>query len=136
MVHGSQKHGPRADDRREQEVQGTVRGGHSTRAQEWRDPEPSGEDQPDVDRAPDTTLVGGAPDDMTASDVERRSEIATYLGKEGWPATGRQLYQRASAGAAPEHVLAALGSLERDAVFDTVQNVWQALGGEVEQRRF
>ena len=39
------------------------------------------EDHPDVDPSPDTTLVGRAPDDMTASDVERRSGIATYLGK-------------------------------------------------------
>ncbi|MFF6777078.1 hypothetical protein ACFY8W_26490 [Streptomyces sp. NPDC012637] len=37
---GSSKSAPRLDDERKKEVEGQVRSGHPTRAQEWRDPEP------------------------------------------------------------------------------------------------
>jgi len=32
--------GPRQDEQLAHETQGLVKGGHSTRAEEWRDPEP------------------------------------------------------------------------------------------------
>jgi hypothetical protein len=136
MERGSDKHGSRADEQLAHEVEGAIRGGHSTHAQEWKDPEPSGEDQPDVDLAPDTTLVGGVPEEMTPEDVERRSEIAAYLGKEVWPATGAQLAEVASSAHAPDRVLSALRSLDPNATFENVQQVWSALGGHVEHKRF
>ena len=62
MERGSDKHSPRMDDALHAETEGLVRGGHDTHAEEWKQAEPSGEDQPDVDLAPDATLGGGVPD--------------------------------------------------------------------------
>ncbi|MFF3315975.1 hypothetical protein ACFYV5_10735 [Streptomyces sp. NPDC003035] len=37
---GSSKSGPRLDDERKKEVEGQIRSGRSTRAEDWHDPEP------------------------------------------------------------------------------------------------
>jgi hypothetical protein len=44
---GSSKHGPRLDQGMAKEVGGLVRSGHSTRAEEWHDPEPPGDEADD-----------------------------------------------------------------------------------------
>jgi hypothetical protein len=54
--------------------------------------EPSGEDEPDVDLGPNATVVGGTPDGMAPDDVEGRSELASYLGKDLYPAVREQLH--------------------------------------------
>jgi hypothetical protein len=69
MERGSDKHSARMDDALQHETEGLIRSGHDNRA-DWNSPEPSGEDQPDVDRAPNGTLAGGVPDGMTESDSE------------------------------------------------------------------
>ncbi|MFD0273459.1 hypothetical protein ACFVHB_06005 [Kitasatospora sp. NPDC127111] len=43
---GSSKSGPMLDDARKKEVEGQVRSGHPTRAEEWHDPEPPADDPP------------------------------------------------------------------------------------------
>ena len=48
----STKHSPRVDEELEHEIQGMVRSGHSTRAEEWRDAEPVAEGDPDIDADP------------------------------------------------------------------------------------
>ena len=136
MERGSDKHGQRLDDQLASEVEGLTRGGHSTHAEEWKDPEPSGEDQPDADRAPDGTLHGGVPEGMTAEDVEGRSELARYLGKNVYPATGRELADRAASSGAPDRVRSALGQLPTDQTFANVAEVWSALGHGTEAHRF
>jgi hypothetical protein len=40
MERGSAKHGPLRDDELKKEVEGLVRSGRPTRAEEWHDPEP------------------------------------------------------------------------------------------------
>ncbi|GDY33588.1 hypothetical protein [Gandjariella thermophila] len=52
MERGSGKHGPRTDDELARELEGTLRGNRTSRAEEWRDPEPPADDDPDVRRAP------------------------------------------------------------------------------------
>jgi hypothetical protein len=51
MERGSDKHSARMDDALGAEVDGLIRSGHDNRA-DWNSPEPSGEDQPDVDLVP------------------------------------------------------------------------------------
>jgi hypothetical protein len=46
MERGSIKHSPRDDDALEKELRGTLQANHSTRAEEWRDPEPPADDDP------------------------------------------------------------------------------------------
>jgi Protein of unknown function (DUF2795) len=136
MERGSDKHGPGLDEQLEHEVDGLVRSGRTTRAEEWRDTEPSGEDQPDVDRVPNGTLVGGVPDGTTEADIEGRSQLAAAIGKEVWPATAETLLSRAQESAAPDQVLDVLSRLPRDRTYRNVQEVWSALGGGTEQQRF
>jgi len=40
MDRASSKHGPRLDEEMKKEVEGQVRSGRPTRAEEWHDPEP------------------------------------------------------------------------------------------------
>jgi hypothetical protein len=42
------KHGPREDDQLEHELRGMPQGNRPSRAEEWRDPEPPADDDPDV----------------------------------------------------------------------------------------
>lgn len=135
MERGSDKHGPRLDDQLAHEVEGAMRGGHSTHAQEWKDPEPSGEDQPDVDLVPDGTASGGVPAGMSEAAVELRSEVAARLGKEIWPATGAELGDEAVRNQAPDHVLHLMEHLEPGRVYTNLQEAWSDLGGGSEQRR-
>jgi hypothetical protein len=135
MERGSDKHSARMDEALEAEVAGLIRSGHDSR-EDWNSPEPSGEDQPDVDLVPNGTLSGGVPDGMTEQDVERRSELAGFLGRV-WPATGAQLVEVAAGNDAPDSVLATLRGLPPGRVFDNLQDVWASVsGGHVESHRF
>lgn len=51
MGRGSDKHGPREDDQLKHELRGTLQGNRSSRAEEWRDPEPPANDDPDAPTA-------------------------------------------------------------------------------------
>ena len=135
MERGSDKHSARMDDALGAEVDGLIRSGHDNRA-DWNSPEPSGEDQPDVDLVPDGTLSGGVPDGMTEDDIQARSELATYLGRL-WPATREELVRVATDNDAPDRVLQQLHRLPVGQQFANLQEAWSALsGGHVEGRRF
>ena len=135
MERGSDKHSARMDDALEAEVSGLMRAGHDNRA-DWNSPEPSGEDQPDVDLVPNGTLAGGVPDGMDEADVEKRSELASYLGRV-WPATSEQVLFVAVENDAPEDVLATLRRLPAGQSFANLQELWASIsGGHVESHRF
>jgi hypothetical protein len=55
MERGSAKHSPREDDELKHELSGMIRGNSSSRSEEWRDPEPPADDDPDVPSAGPTT---------------------------------------------------------------------------------
>ena len=137
MERGSDKHSARMDDALEAEVRGMMTAGRETRAEDWNSAEPSGEDQPDVDLVPDGTLAGGVPDGMTEVDIELRSELASYLGKECWPCDAERLLVKAAGTNAPEAVLNRLRTLPAGRDYANMQEVWAELsGGHVETRRF
>ncbi len=135
MERGSDKHSARMDDALEAEVSGLMRAGHDNRA-DWNSPEPSGEDQPDVDLVPNGTLSGGVPEGMTEVDVDRRSELAGYLGRV-WPATTEEVIAVATENEAPDAVLDTLRSLPPGRIFANLQELWSSVsGGHVEAHRF
>ncbi len=136
MERGSNKHGPRLDEQLAHEVSGLTAADRSTHAQEWKDPEPSGEDQPDVDRYPDGTLVGGTPDGLSPDEVEMRSEVAAALGKNVWPASGAVLVRQAEANSAADRVVDLLSRLKPDQQYENLQDAWTSLGAGSEQQRF
>jgi hypothetical protein len=133
---GSDKHGHRLDEEMKHEVEGLVRSGHSTHAQEWADPEPSGEDEPEVDRAPNGALSGGVPEGMSPEEVEARSDLARYLPPAAFPADAEALRTYAAAAEAPAPVIQQLGRAPEGKQFASVGELWTALGGGSEEHRF
>jgi hypothetical protein len=124
----STKHSPRVDEQLDHELEGMVRSGHATRAEEWRETEPSAEGDPDVDTDPAGTLTGGTPVGMDADAVEARAEIARWLDRADFPSTGADLTEAARGHQAPDAVVAVLGRLPEGETFERVGDVVRALG--------
>lgn len=127
--------GPGQDERLKHETAGDVQGGRSSRAEEWREPEPAGEDQPTGDRHITPEDRRSAPVGMTSEDVDERSDIARYLGVGAFPGDRHSLVQTARENQAPDVVLTSLQSLPSGQRFENVQEVARALGIGTEQRR-
>lgn len=136
MEQRSDKHGARQDDALTHETEGLVRSGGATCAEEWRDPEAPGEDQPEVDRAPHETLTGGVPEGMTPEDVERRTELARHLGAQVFPADLPAVLTRLEEQDAPDRVLDPVRALPEDATFESLVALTDALGIGHEEHRF
>lgn len=69
MRRESDQHGARADDELKQELEGTLRGNRPSRAEEWHDPEPPADDDPDVPPlAPRNTPHGRAPESAESAE--------------------------------------------------------------------
>jgi hypothetical protein len=116
------------DDELEHEVQGMVRSGRTTRAEEWRDPEPAAEGDPDVDADPAGTLVGGTPVGMDADAVVARTELARWLDRADFPSTGADLAEAARNHRAPDAVVAEFERLPAGDTFERIGDVVRALG--------
>ena len=124
----STKHSPRVDEELEHDIQGMLRGGHSTRAEEWRDPEPVAEGDPDIDADPSGTLIGGTPVGMDADAVEARAELARWLDRADFPSSGPDLVEAALDHRAPDAVVAELRRLPEGETFERIGDVVRALG--------
>lgn len=127
--------GPRLDEQLAHETAGLVQSGHSTRAEEWRDPEPAGEDQPTGDVGILPPDRRGTPPGMTVDDVEIRSEIARFLDRTALPGGRDDLVRAAESHQAPARVVDRLASLPADGHFENVQDVARALGLGTETER-
>jgi hypothetical protein len=132
---GSDKHSPLVDEQLKHETEGLVRGGHNTHAEEWKDAEPSGEDQPDSDLDPEGTLHGGVPAGMAPDDVEGRAELASYIGKD-YPLVREQVINLVMDRQAPDRVVDLVRRLPSGREFHNINEVWTAVGGHVESERF
>ncbi len=124
----STKHSPRVDEEMEHEIQGLLKGAHSTRAEEWREVEPAAEGDPDVDADPSGTLVGGTPVGMDADAVIVRAELARWLDRADFPASGPDLVEAARDHRAPDAVAAELAKLPADQTYERIGDVVRALG--------
>lgn len=138
MDRGSDKHSPRLDEQMKHETLGLVQGNKDTHAEEWAQPEPAGEDQPEADLAPGETLHGGVPDGMSADDVEARAQLASYLPLSVFPGVREQLLEHVMDSSAPDVVVGRVRDLPAGREFGNVGEVWRALngGGHVEEHRF
>jgi hypothetical protein len=124
----STKHNPRLDEELEHEMQGMLKGEHATRAEEWREVEPQAEGEPDVDADPAGTLVGGTPVGMTPDAVVARAELARWLDRADYPATGPQLVEAALDHRAPDAVVGELRRLPDGETYERIGDVVRALG--------
>ncbi|WP_409328607.1 DUF2795 domain-containing protein [Trujillonella humicola] len=124
----STKHNPRLDEELEHEVQGMLKAERATRAHEWREVEPVAEGDPDIDADPQGTLTGGVPVGMTEDAVVARAELARWLDRADFPATGPELVEAALDHRAPDAVVDELGRLPAGEAFERIGDVVRALG--------
>ncbi|ATO17739.1 DUF2795 domain-containing protein [Micromonospora sp. WMMA1998] len=138
MERGSSKHSPRVDDQMSSEVSGLVQGPGTggSRVDEFRVPEPAGEDQPEATTAPAGELRTGAPQGMSSQDVEARSRLGRFIGMAALPGDRDTLVANARENEAPADVVAALESLPEGTRYQTVSEVWAALGHKNETTRW
>lgn len=122
------KHSPRVDDQLEHEMQGMLKGDHSTRAEEWREVEPVAEGEPEIDADPAGTLVGGTPVGTDADAVVVRTELARWLDRADFPSSGADLAEAARDHRAPDAVVAELERLPAAENFGRIGDVVRALG--------
>ena len=124
----STKHSAREDDASAHEVEGMIMACRSTHAQEWTDPEPTAEGEPDVDSSPADTLTGGVPVGMTPDAVTARAELARWLDRADFPATGPELVEAARDHRAPDAVAEELSRLPDGETYERIGDVVRALG--------
>ncbi|GII81783.1 hypothetical protein Sru01_67650 [Sphaerisporangium rufum] len=132
---GSDQHGRRIDEQMKQESQGLVRGGGTSHAEEWKEPEPV-QDAESGQRArvyPPGHEPGVAPG-MTQNDVERRGDLARWLAGVHFPAGREEIVAHASGDpAVPDAVTEALRDLP-DGEFANIGQMAEALGLGMERR--
>ncbi|AZM58985.1 MULTISPECIES: DUF2795 domain-containing protein [unclassified Streptomyces] len=121
MQRGSDRLSVHRDDEMKHELQGLLRSGHPTRTEEWNDPEPFADDDPEVTYGPVTP--GRGPTSMESV----RLELARTLSRGVFPAGPRELMRALDRRHAPDALIEALERLPHRARYDNVQEVAEAL---------
>ncbi|MFB8244070.1 DUF2795 domain-containing protein [Streptomyces sp. NPDC055952] len=121
MQRGNDRLSVHRDDEMKHELQGLLRSGHPTRAEEWNDPEPYAEDDPEVAYGPVTP--GRDPGPLESV----RLDLARVLGRRAFPATSRELVRALRAGQAPDSLVEAVELLPRQERYGSVQELAQAV---------
>jgi hypothetical protein len=136
MERGNAKHSPRVDDELAHEVEGVVKGTAGGRAEEFREAEPAGDGQPETSLVPEGDDGSGAPQGMTAEEVELRSRFGRYINRSALPGDRDRLRRDAEGNEAPDDVLAEIDRLPTGVRFQTVSEAWAALGHHNETQRW
>lgn len=129
MQRGSEQLSAYRDDEAKKEMQGWLRSGHPTRAEEWDDVEPGADDDPEVTERP--VPPAGAAERQEAEDEALRSDLARHLGLKSFPADRDALEQDLVDRHAPDPLVETVRQLPRDGgTYANVQEVMAALGRE------
>jgi len=136
MERGNAKHSPRVDEELAQEVDGIVKGSGGGRVEEYREPEPRGDDQPEPSLVPEGDPGSGAPKGMTPEEVELRSRLGRFVNRSVLPADRDGMRRVAQENEAPDDVLAEIDRLPGGVQFRTVSEAWAALGHRNETQRW
>lgn len=88
----------------------------SSRAEDFREQEGAGEDEPDTDSR------------LNIGPAEARADLARHLQPGAFPADRSRLLESAREVHAPDDVLELLEQVPEGREFATVQDVWEALG--------
>ena len=126
-------HGPREDDALKREVRSELQAHRATRAEEWLEPEPPGEDEPEATWAPEGR-PGGTPPGASWETIELRSDLARHLDRTAFPATRARLLEVLAAHQAEQRLLDLVSPLPEDATFANLGELLHALGIPVEER--
>jgi hypothetical protein len=123
MQRGSDRLSRHRDDEMKHELQGLLRSGHPTRTEEWHDPEPAAEDDPEVAAGPVT------PSRAPSSLESVRLELARILSRGAFPANPPALSRALRRGHAPDALVEQVERLPRNERYGTVQQLAEALTG-------
>jgi hypothetical protein len=133
MERGSTQHGARIDDELERETRSLVQGSPvESRVEEGFEKEGPADGEP----VPDARIAGDRPPPvpaMSRDEVEARSELARHLEPHRFPARPAELVAMATEQHAPDDMVVTLAALP-DQTYETVGEVWVALGGHHEGR--
>ncbi|UUU29639.1 DUF2795 domain-containing protein [Streptomyces sp. CA-210063] len=121
MQRGSNRLNVHRDDEMKQELQGLLRSGHPTRTEEWHDPEPYAEDDPEVTYGPVT------PSRAPARVEALQLELARVLGRTSFPAGPAELIRVLRGRHAPDGLVEPLELLPRKARYDSVHQLAEAV---------
>jgi hypothetical protein len=126
-------HGPREDEELKREVRSELQARRATRAEEWLEPEPPGEDEPEATWAPEGR-PGATPPGEDWQAIELRSNLARHLDRTAFPATRAHLLETLTGHQAEQQLLDLVSSLPDNATFASLSELLRALGLPVEQR--
>ena len=120
------------------EVNGLVQGpgAAGSRVDESRQPEPAGEDQPEPKTVTAGALRSGNPQGMSSDDVEGRSRLGRFITMSALPGDREALVANARDNDAPADIVAELERLPEGTRYQTVSEVWAALGHKNETTRW
>lgn len=118
MQRGSDRLSVHRDEEMKHELQGLLRSGRPTRTEEWHDPEPTADDDPEV---------AGGPVADTASLAKVRTELARHLNRHVFPAGPRELTAALRKAHAPDTLTERVDHLPRSARYTTVQQLAEAV---------
>ncbi|TMR91238.1 DUF2795 domain-containing protein [Nonomuraea basaltis] len=135
MERGSDKHGPRLDDQQKHETEGMVRGGGTTHAEEWKEPEAMPAAGEESKQSYPPGHEPGVPEGMTQQDADVRSDLAKWLSDTHWPVSKGELLERARSEGAPDRVIDMVDSLPERS-YSNMADIAKALGIGVERRRW
>lgn len=121
MQRGSDRLSVHRDDEMKHELQGLLRSGHPTRTEEWHDPEPSAEDDPEIWGGP---VVPGT---SRASLETVRLELARILGRSSFPAGAEELARILRRKNASDALVEAVRRLPHKTQYATVQELAETL---------
>ncbi|MEV7684398.1 DUF2795 domain-containing protein [Streptomyces bungoensis] len=121
MQRGSDRLNVHRDDEMKHELKGLLQSGHPTRVEEWHDPEPAADDDPEVSSGP----VGGL---GSPASLERvRLELARHLSRNSFPAKTNEVARALRRSNAPGALIDAVGDLPQANRYDTVQQLAEDL---------
>lgn len=118
------KHSPRLDEQLKHEGDAHTREGLAKEVPIDGDPDL------DLSRRPDVELRGSL--GISPDAAEQRADLARYLTLAAFPAERDALVQAAESDFCPPGLVDMLRRLPAGELFDNVQAVWAAMGGEVE----
>ncbi|MGW0840595.1 DUF2795 domain-containing protein [Streptomyces sp. NPDC002787] len=121
MQRGSDRLSAHRDDEMKHELQGLLRSGHPTRTEEWHDPEPYAEDDPEVAYGPVT------PSRAPARVEALRLELARVLGRTSFPAGSAELIRVLRGRHAPDRLVELLERLPRKVRYDSAHRLAEAV---------
>ncbi|MCS0638552.1 DUF2795 domain-containing protein [Streptomyces sp. LP05-1] len=117
MQRGSDRLSRRQDDEMKHQLKGLLRSGHPTRTEEWHDPEPVADDDPQVASGP-----------MPANAFEAlRLELGRHLARTPFPAHRGDLLRVLRERHAPDPLTDRVAELPARDTYRSVQEVAEAL---------